>query len=144
MAGRNWTDERRSAFSKKMKEVWKRPGIREEVSEAWRLKRENGENLVNIEQLASEEDFRNYQREYKRIYYKRPDKYAAWKEYSYEWKLKQRSMDELLALRDKHAHNGNEKSRQRVEKVLWMKFDEFIEKIKREAEKIDEQLHSNP
>lgn len=143
MANRTWTDEQRAAQSEKMKAAWKRHSTKRRVRETRRLNRENGENLVNIEQMASDEAYRDYQREYKRIYYKRPEKYAAWKEYTHIQKLKQRSMEELIALRDKHARNGHEEWRQRVEEAMRIKMDEFIENMKIEAEKVNAQIHSN-
>lgn len=134
MANRTWTDEQRAAHSEKMKAAWKRHSTRRRIRETRRISRENGENLVNIEQMASDEAYRDYQREYKRIYYKRPDKYAAWKAYTHIQKLKKRSIEELIALRDKHIRNGHEVWRERVEEAL---------KQKIEAEKINAQIHSN-
>ena len=143
MANRIWTDEQRAAQSEKMKVAWKRHSTKRRVKETRRLSRENGENLVNIEQMASDEAYRDYQREYKRIYYKRPDKYAAWKVYTHIQKLKQRPIDELIALRDKHIRNGHDEWRQRVEQAILLNMDELIEYIKIKAEKVDAQIHSN-
>ena len=134
MANRIWTDEQRAAHSEKMKAAWKRHSTRRRIRETRRISRENGENLVNIEQMASDEAYRDYQREYKRIYYKRPDKYVAWKEYTHIQKLKKRSIEELIALRDKHIRNGHDVWRERVEQAL---------KQKIEAEKVNAQIHSN-
>ena len=97
---------------------------------------------VNIEQMASHDAYKAYQREYKRIYYSDPVKYAAWKAYTNMQKLKRRSMDELVALREKHRRMGREDLMEKVEKAMWLKIDELIRKIKEEAERADAQVHS--
>ena len=140
---RKWTYEEKAAQSERMKAAWKRPGIRRKISEARRIRRENGECIVNIEQLASDDAYRAYQREYKRIYYSNPEKYAAWKAYTTMQKLKQRSMDELVALREKHRSKGREDLAEKVERAMWLKIDELIRKTKAEAERVDAQVHSD-
>ena len=140
---RKWTEEEKAAQSERMKELWKRPSTRRKVSEARRIRRENGECIVNIEQMASHDAYKAYQREYKRIYYSDPDKYAAWKAYTNMQKLKRRSMDELVALREKHRSKGREDLVEKVERAMWMKIDELIRKTKAEAERVDAQIHSD-
>ena len=139
---RKWTEEEKAAQSERMKDAWKRPSTRRKVSEARRIRRENGECIVNIEQMASDDAYRAYQREYKRIYYSDPDKYAAWKAYTNQQKLKRRSMDELVALREKHRSKGREDLAEKVERAMWLKIDELIRKIKEETERVDAQIHS--
>lgn len=139
---RKWTDEEKAAQSERMKEAWKRHSTRRRVRETRRLRRENGGCLVNIEQMASDDAYRAYQREYKRIYYSDPDKYAAWKAYTNMQKLKRRSMDELAALREKHRSKGRHDLMEKVERAMWLKIDELIRKIKEEAERVDAQIHS--
>lgn len=140
---RKWTEEEKAAQSERMKEAWKRPSTRRKVSEARRIRRENGECIVNIEQLASHDAYKAYQREYKRIYYSNPDKYAAWKAYTNMQKLKRRSMEELVALREKHRSKGREDLAEKVERAMWLKIDELKRKIKEEAERVDAQIHSD-
>ena len=138
---RKWTEEEKAAQSERMKAAWKRPSTRRKVSEARRIRRENGECIVNIEQLASHDAYKAYQREYKRIYYSNPDKYAAWKAYSNMQKLKRRSMEELVVLREKHRSKGRNDLMEQVERAMWLKIDELIRKTKAEAERVDAQIH---
>ena len=93
--------------------------------------------------MASHDAYKAYQREYKRIYYSDPDKYAAWKAYTNMQKLKRRSMDELVALREKHRSKGREDLAEKVERAMRLKIDELIRKTKAEAERVDAQLHSD-
>lgn len=122
---KEWTDEQREHQSNSMKDAWKKHSTRRRVRETRRLKRENGENLVNIEQMASDEAYRDYQREYKRIYYKRPEKYAAWKIYTQIQRLKKKSFDELEVLRSKHIKNGHIEWADRVSEAIKLKTEDM-------------------
>ena len=78
MKGRRnfWDEDRKKEQSRKVKEWWteeRRQGLSDKFTE----KRENGLNKVNVAQLDGEEGYREYQKQYQRMYYD---------EHSTEWK----------------------------------------------------------
>ena len=116
--GVKWTEERKKAWSEHQKKQMNCRTTRRRIREKRRQNRENGLNLVNIEQMASDEAYRDYQREYKRIYYADPEKYAAWKKYTRKQKLMRRDMADLIRLRNKHIRNGHDDWAQDVQEVI--------------------------
>lgn len=128
MSTRIWTDKDRKRQSEAMKAAWKRHGMRRKSRESRRLRRENGQNLVNIEQMASDEAYRDYQREYKRIYYKQPEKYEKWKRYNKIQNLKRKPFDVLYLLYDKHKRTGHEDWAAYVKEAIDLKITETLRK----------------
>lgn len=116
--GRKWTEEERAMASEWQKKAWKKHGRKRKVRDRAKQKRDNGENLVNIAQMDSDQAYTDYQREYKRIYYARPEKYAAWKEYTHKRKLMKRSDEDLVLLKDKHIRNGHLDWAKRISEII--------------------------
>jgi hypothetical protein len=129
MGTRVWTDADRKRQSEAMKAAWKRHSMRRRSKESRRLRRVNGQNLVNIEQMASDEAYRDYQREYKRIYYKQPEKYEKWKRYNKIQNLKRKPLDVLHELYDKHKRNGHDDWAAYVQEAIELKISESIRKV---------------
>lgn len=113
---REWTDEERKARSEYMKQLWKKRSYRRKIKEARRKTREEGKCLVNIPQLESDKDYRDYQRLQHRIWYEKNRE--KWNEYSKKQKLKRLSVEQLIALRDKHIRTGHEEWAKAVGDVL--------------------------
>lgn len=116
---RIWTDEERKARSEQMKQLWKKRGYRRKIKEARRKTREEGGCLVNIPQLESDKDYRDYQRLQHRIWYEKNRE--KWNEYSKKQKLKRLSVEQLVMLREKHIRNGHNEWAKSVEEVLFEK-----------------------
>ena len=98
----DWTPEMREKKSNTMKDWWT-DEHRREFSEYCAQKRENGENLVNVEQLAGREGYREYQREYRKIHYQRNKK--AWKDYVMQNHYDNRTTEELWRLLEQKQKN---------------------------------------
>jgi hypothetical protein len=96
---REWTDEQKKARSDYMKAMWKKRSFRRRMKERVRENRALGKNLVNIPQLESDKDYRDYQRLQHRIWYKKNRE--KWNAYTLKKKYEQMNTDELLALRNK-------------------------------------------
>lgn len=96
---REWTDEQRKARSDYMKALWQKRSFRRRMKERVRENRALGKNLVNIPQLESDRDYRDYQRLQHRIWYKKNRE--KWNAYTLKKKYEQMNTDELLALRNK-------------------------------------------
>ena len=96
---REWTDEERKARSVQMKQLWKKRGYRRKIKEARRKTREEGGCLVNIPQLESDKDYRDYQRLQHRIWYAKNRN--KWNTYALKKKYEQTTTDRLIALRTK-------------------------------------------
>ena len=93
------TQEQRQKQSEFMKAQWKKRGFRRKIKEARKERRRQGKNLVNIPQLESNQDYRDYQKLQHRSWYKRNrDK---WNTYSLKKKYEQTTTDSLIALRAK-------------------------------------------
>lgn len=125
---REWTDEERKARSEYMKQLWKKRSYRRKIKETRRKTREEGKCLVNIPQLESDKDYRDYQRLQHRIWYEKNRE--KWNDYSKKQKLKRLSVEQLIALRDKHIRTGHEEWAKAVGDVLnekqtnrWMEED---------------------
>lgn len=113
---RIWTDEERKARSEYMKQLWKKRSYRRKIKETRRKTREEGKCLVNIPQLESDKDYRDYQRLQHRIWYEKNRE--KWNEYTKKQKLKRLSVEQLIALRDKHIRTGHDEWAKAVGDVL--------------------------
>lgn len=113
---RTWTDEERKARSEYMKQLWKKRSYRRKIKETRRKTREEGKCLVNIPQLESDKDYRDYQRLQHRIWYEKNRE--KWNEYTRKQKLKRLSVEQLIALRDKHIRTGHDEWAKAVGDVL--------------------------
>lgn len=98
----NWTAEMREEKSNIMKDWWTEERKRERKEQCAR-KRENGENLVNVEQLDGREGYRQYQREYRKIHYQRNKQ--AWKDYVMQNNYDNRTTEELWKLLEQKQKN---------------------------------------
>lgn len=116
---RTWTDEERKARSEYMKQLWKKRSYRRKIKETRRKTREEGKCLVNIPQLESDKDYRDYQRLQHRIWYEKNRE--KWNEYTKKQKLKRLSVEQLVMLREKHIRNGHNEWAKSVEEVLFEK-----------------------
>ena len=92
----------REAKSDELKKWWTDERKRE-MKRVKAKKRENGENLVNVEQLAGKEGYREYQREYRKIHYQRNKQ--AWRDYVQQNHYDNKSTEELLKLLDQKKRN---------------------------------------
>lgn len=113
-----WTEERKRAWSERQKKTMNRPSVKRKISAARRRNREEGLCKVNIEQMASDEAYRDYQREYRRLYYADPDKRESWKEYMKVWRLKKKGAEELRRLKDWHESHGHVERAEFIARVL--------------------------
>ena len=95
-------EEQRERISNVQLKLWKKPSRKRKVRDKFANKRENGEFLTNIEQMKSDEDYREYQKQYKHIWYEQNR--AAWNEYNYKRKLAKMKIEELEALKNKHEN----------------------------------------
>lgn len=98
----DWTPEMREKKSNTMKDWWN-DEHRREFKEQCARKRENGENIVNVEQLAGKEGYRNYQREYRKIHYQRNKQ--AWRDYVMQNRYDNKSTEELWKLLEQKQKN---------------------------------------
>lgn len=122
-------DEQKKRLSKHQKKLWKSADKLREVKAKARERRDNGLNLVNIEQLSSKSAYRDYQRLQHRIWYDKNRE--AWNDYTYKRGLAKKSIKELEELIDRHKNNLllNEQlnKRTRIEKL-----NHYIEIIEKE------------
>ena len=88
-----WSEERKEKRAKAMREWWDEEN-RKRVKETHDAKRENGENLVNVAQLDSKEAYREYQKQYQRLHYRKNRQ--AWLDYNSIRRLKKKSTEELV------------------------------------------------
>jgi hypothetical protein len=141
-----WTEEMREAKSNEIKNWWN-DEHRREFKERCAQKRENGENLVNVEQLAGKEGYREYQREYRKIHYQRNKQ--AWRDYIMQRSYDKRTTEELLKLLDQKMRNFTlpEEKKQRLITMITnslkkrgivpeTKIELSIEQIRDELEKL--------
>lgn len=84
--------ERVENFSKTMRELSAERAKR--LKETFDARRENGENLVNVAQLDSKEAYREYQKQYQRIHYRKNKQ--AWLDYNTARRLSKKSTEELI------------------------------------------------
>lgn len=121
---REWTDEQRKERSDYMKALWKKRSFRRRMKELARENRALGKNLVNIPQLESDRDYRDYQRLQHRSWYERNRE--KWNAYNLRKKYEQMKTEDLLALRNKWMNQivNFEKEQYKkyikiIDKVLW-------------------------
>ena len=88
-----WSEERKEKRAKAMREWWDEEN-RKRIKETREAKRENKENLVNVAQLDSKEAYREYQKQYQRIHYRKNRQ--AWLDYNAIRRLNKKSTDELV------------------------------------------------
>ena len=88
-----WSEERKEKRAKAMREWWDEEN-RKRIKEIRDEKRENGENLVNVAQLDSKEAYREYQKQYQRIHYRKNRQ--AWLDYNAIRRLNKKSTEELV------------------------------------------------
>lgn len=100
-----WTDEQKLQKSEHMKELWKKRAFRRKVKEGVAERRTQGKNLVNIAQMESDQNYRDYQRLQHRDWYDRNRE--KWNAYNKRHKMRDKSTEELVALRDKHLANAH-------------------------------------
>ena len=129
-----WSEERREAMSKIMKTYWETKSFRKKQKAASVKRRKEGKNLVNVAQLESREKYREYQRLQHRDWYRRNRE--KWNEYTNMQKMRKKSFDELIVIRDKHLRNGRDDLAERVNKVLNEILAEEERKIKLKAEEV--------
>ena len=119
---REWTDEQRKERSEYMKSLWKKRSFRRRMKEHARENRALGKNLVNIPQLESDRDYRDYQRLQHRIWYEKNRE--KWNAYTLKKKYEQMSTDELFALRNKWINQI-----ENFKKEQYKKYIKLIDKV---------------
>ena len=147
----DWTEEMREAKSNERKEWWTEERKRE-IKMIKAKKRENGENLVNVEQLAGKEGYREYQREYRKIHYQRNKQ--AWRDYLMQRSYDKRTTEELFKLLEQKQKNFTylpEKKQRLIDMIKnsLMKRginpdkenDMTVEQIRDEIERLNRELH---
>lgn len=97
------TDEAKEKIRQIQLKAWKKHGRKRKVRDRYAKKRANGDFITNIEQMASDEAYRDYQREYKHVYYAKNR--VEWNRYCYLRKLVTKTLDELIALKNKHENS---------------------------------------
>ena len=85
-------------------------------------------------QLESRENYREYQRLQHRDWYKRNRE--KWNEYATMQKMRKKSFDELVDLRDKHLRNGRDDLAERVNRILNEKLEKEEREIKMKADMV--------
>jgi len=90
---RAWSEERKEKRAQAMRDWWDEEQ-RRRIKETRDAKRENGENLVNVAQLDSKEAYREYQKQYQRIHYRKNKQ--AWLDYNAIRRLNKKSTEELI------------------------------------------------
>lgn len=133
-------DEQKKRLSKHQKKLWKNADKLRDVKAKAKQRRDDGLNLVNIEQLSSKTAYRDYQRLQHRIWYdKNRD---GWNDYTYKRSLMNKSISELERLVDRHKNSIliNEKldKKDRIEKL-----NHYIELIEDELYKRLAEINEN-
>jgi hypothetical protein len=88
-----WSEERKEKRAKATREWWD-DEQRKRIKETRDAKREKGENLVNVAQLDSKEAYREYQKQYQRLHYRKNRQ--AWLDYNAIRRLNKKSTEELV------------------------------------------------
>ena len=97
------SEEQKERLKDVQNKLWKQHGRKRKVRERFAKKRDNGEFLTNIEQMASDDDYREYQKVYKHIWY--DQNREKWNRYNYMRKLAKLTDEELELLKKKHENN---------------------------------------
>jgi hypothetical protein len=155
---RAWSEERKEKRAQAMRDWWDEEQ-RRRIKETRDAKRENGENLVNVAQLDSKEAYREYQKQYQRIHYRKNKQ--AWLDYNAIRRLNKKSTEELIDILEQKRTRScmPEEKKQRliglIMKVLNEREDfitcekyqkiidnESIETIKRQIEELNRKLEN--
>lgn len=99
----HWESGLRELYSERANKFWSKPKNIRRVKERFKRKRENGEFITNIEQLSSDEAYREYQKAYKEKWYN--ENREKWNTYTRINKLIKKDRYELLALLEKHENS---------------------------------------
>lgn len=149
----DWTAEMCEERANIMKNWWTDEHKRE-FKERCAQKRENGENLVNIEQLDGKEGYRQYQREYRKIHYQRNKQ--AWRDYVMQNRYDNKSTEELWKLLEQKQKNftylpekkqrligmiKNSLRKRGINPDLPWENDMTVEQIKEELERLNRLAH---
>lgn len=148
-------EEHKKRLAKFQKDSWKNTDRLDVVKAKAKNRRDEGKNLVNIEQLSSREAYRDYQRLQHRSWYNRNRE--QWNEYSYRKNLNNRSISELERLINRHQNsielnkdlgrNSRIENLKRyieiIEEILCSKLEELNRNINEKAHEIDEKVHTN-
>lgn len=129
----HWQEEQKRLIGDSQSRSWT-PARRRKLKEKCRKKRDEQQNLVNIPQLESDKDYRDYQRVYKTHWYNLHRE--EWNEYNYRVRLAKFSDEKLESLLDKHTRSVElARDLGRKERVKFLK--KHIEYIREELEKRD-------
>ena len=124
---REWTDEQRKERSDYMKALWQKRSFRRKRKELAREKRALGKNLVNIPQLESDRDYRDYQRLQHRIWYEKNRE--KWNAYTLKKKYEQMSTDELFTLRNKWINQIENFEKEQYKKYIKLIDDVLLKRL---------------
>ena len=130
---RHWTEEERRQISEIQKAAWQKRSRKRKVRERYEKQRQDGKYLVNIEQMKSDEDYREYQKLYHRLWYEQ--KRAEWNLYALRKKYEQKTTNELLALRAKWLNQI-----ENFGKVDKKKFVDIIDAVLKDRGYVDDGL----
>ena len=153
-----WSEERKEKRAQAMREWWD-DDQRRRMKETCDAKRENGENLVNVAQLDSKEAYREYQKQYQRIHYRKNKQ--AWLDYNAVRRLNKKSTEELIDILEQKRTRSimpDEKKKRMIDlimKVLNTREDyitgdkyqkvidnDSIESIKQQIEELNRKLEN--
>lgn len=153
-----WSEERKEKRAQAMREWWD-DEQRRRIKETRETKRENKENLVNVAQLDSKEAYREYQKLYQRIHYRKNKQ--AWLDYNAVRRLNKKSTEELIDILEQKRTRSimpDEKKKRMIDlimKVLNTREDyitgdkyqkvidnDSIESIKQQIEELNRKLEN--
>ena len=122
-------EEQKERLSTHQKKLWESADKLREVKAKAKKRRDEGLNLVNIEQLSSKSAYRDYQRLQHRLWYDKNRE--EWNDYTYKRNLAKKSIKELEQLVERHKNsillNKELNKRTRIEKL-----NHYIEIIEKE------------
>lgn len=129
----HWQEDQKRLTGESQAKAWT-PARRRKLKEKCKKKRDEQKNLVNIPQLESDKDYRDYQRVYKTHWYNLHRE--EWNEYNYRNRLTRFSYEKLEGLIEKHMRSIElAKELGRKERVKFLKTR--IGYIREELEKRD-------
>lgn len=96
-------EQQRKKISEIQKNLWKKPKRKRMAKMQWAKRREEGKTMTGIEQLKSDDDYREYQKIIHRSWYKRNKE--KWNDYNYRYRLSKKSVEELEQLFNKHLNS---------------------------------------
>ena len=122
-------EEQKERLSTHQKKLWESADKLREVKAKAKKRRDEGLNLVNIEQLSSKSAYRDYQRLQHRLWYDKNRE--GWNDYTYKRNLAKKSIKELEQLIERHKNsillNTELNKKTRIEKL-----NHYIEIIEKE------------